>query len=152
MSIEEIKKEKFKAVPEGATIEQHNFEGEYEKSDQYLVKDGEKYKIIERSMLIHGTLKDLDQKKSKDYDKFSEEDKKRKIEKDDKLCNFVCEKCEKLGKECKLQHFKDEKGRDVEADYYQRDIEIIENGKKKIITMNYLKPISLKKIINKRNV
>ncbi|MEK7627624.1 MAG: hypothetical protein AAB397_03510 [Patescibacteria group bacterium] len=144
MSKEEIKKEIFKSMPDGATTKSREFEGEYEKSDQHLIKNKNgNYKIIEKSALVYGTLR-LDGKKiSDEFDKNIKKDGK--IEKDDDLCDFICEKCKKLGKECTIQHFKNERGGNVEADYYQRDIEIIENGKKKIITKNYLKPFSLKK-------
>lgn len=133
----EIKKEKFKAMPSHeVTIKPHEFEGEYEKSGEYLVKDekdGGKYKIIERSALIHGTLRDLDDKNSH---KNKKED--RKIEKGEKLCDFNCEKCGKLTTgECREESVVcDTCDGKVEAIYYRKKTDKGETL--------YLKPFSLK--------
>lgn len=149
MSKEEIKKEKFKAVPEGATTEQHDFEAEYKKSDQYLVKDKDgKYKIFEKSKRVPGTLKDLDEKKNQD--KFKEESSRgrkfkeesgggRKIEDNEKLCDFVCENCDKLKTgQCKEEYTEcDTCGEKITAVYYRKQTE---KG-----DMVFRKPFSAKK-------
>lgn len=100
MNKEKIKKEIFKATPEGAVLKPHNFEGEYEKSDEYLVKNEEgEYKVIERSALVHGTLKDLDEKDN------YEAGKNKSTEENEELCNFVCGNCDKLKKgQCREEY------------------------------------------------